>query len=180
MCEASVSGRLRITPEAFLLIPSSLGGDASRLLKDAKAEAGLHPVWSKEKKCDGWKSMSNPLILQMEMRATCSNGAKAVTGLWTVWNKDTEGYVCMYVRIPFICYWLNQQQTERIMDRKYHVNDKENLMNPVSTWQWKSDWRLSLKAKKCFCPYQDPVSTVCRHVAYMFRFHHASITYLPG
>lgn len=44
MLDASVSGTLCINPEAFLLILSSLGGDEGCLLKDAKAEAGLHPV----------------------------------------------------------------------------------------------------------------------------------------
>lgn len=42
--EASVSGRLCISPEVLELVLSSLGGDEGCLLKDAKAEAGLHPV----------------------------------------------------------------------------------------------------------------------------------------
>lgn len=44
MLEARVSVGPLISPATLLLIWSSRGGDASRLLKDAKAEAGLHPV----------------------------------------------------------------------------------------------------------------------------------------
>lgn len=44
MLMARVSVGPFISPATLRLISSSRGGDASRLLKDAKAEAGLHPV----------------------------------------------------------------------------------------------------------------------------------------
>lgn len=41
-----MSGKACSKPEAFFLMLPSLGGDEGRLLKDAKAEAGLQPVWN--------------------------------------------------------------------------------------------------------------------------------------
>lgn len=50
MFEAIVSELVSDTPEVLLFIPSALGGDAGCLLKDAKAEAGLQPVWNTQTK----------------------------------------------------------------------------------------------------------------------------------
>lgn len=50
MFEAIVSELVSDTPEVLLFIPPALGGDAGCLLKDAKAEAGLQPVWNTQTK----------------------------------------------------------------------------------------------------------------------------------
>lgn len=70
------SGMLRMGPDELWVVSSVLGEEDGCLLKDAKAEAGLHPVWKNKKSrikiCLKYMFNSS-CFLWMQMKPTLSN-----------------------------------------------------------------------------------------------------------
>lgn len=65
-------------------------------------------------------------------------GCKSIVNGFQTHIGDTDMYLCTVCMLIIqtvkgsVAYWLNLYWTERLVNRIYHLNDKEHLMNPVS------------------------------------------------